>query len=888
VNTIRTTCPYCGVGCGVEARVKNDRIIGVSGDEHHPANSGRLCVKGTSLVDTQSDEGRLLYPQVDGQRTAWDSATRHVAERFQQTVDQFGPDSIAFYLSGQLLTEDYYVANKLMKGFIGSSNVDTNSRLCMSSAVAAYKRAFGEDVVPCNYEDIETADLLVLVGSNAAWAHPVIYQKIVAAVADRGAKVVVIDPRRTATCDVATSHLAINPGTDTTLFNGLLRYIKGHGQLDREYIEAHTSGFSEALQAAGDSVQQVAEKTGLQQDQVRGFYEMFCQTRRVITLYSQGVNQSADGTDKCNAIINCHLATGRVGKPGAGPFSLTGQPNAMGGREVGGMANQLAAHLGFGDLDRDLLQRFWNAPRLVSGPGAMAVDMFEQIAVGKIRAIWIMATNPVVSLPGSGEVAKALRNCPFVVVSDVSATTDTTQYADVLLPACGWGEKDGTVTNSERCISRQRALVSPPGEARPDWQIICDVASHMGYGQAFGFQSSHQIFCEHARLSGFENDGGRLFDISSVADLDKSAFDTMAPFHWPADGQPFKAGQYQTDDRRARFIPIHLRDLAATGQYILNTGRIRDQWHTMTRTGVAEKLFKHQSQPWLEMALEDSAALSVETGDLVAVSSAVGSALLPVRVASAMQPGQVFLPMHWNFQFASSGSVNHLVAPLTDPISGQPELKLTSVEITRADVVRWLQISSAMRLPPTLLDHTNMSFWSLGRSELGFVHNIALSPTIALKDNTHLQDNASLTENTVEQVVEELQRIYNTNRRVSFVDSISNCVRVRGFRGNTLEWTVLTTERLGQDAIPVQPDNADWRALSMLALSDEAISPRVCTCFEVSSLSIRNAYLQGAHTTEDLSKALKCGTNCGSCLPEINRIVKALDGEIKQAAGASL
>ena len=471
------------MGCGVEVEVGPS--VKLTGDKLHPANFGRLCSKGAALADTLDHEGRLLHPMVDGQRATWDDALASVATGFQKVIAEHGPDAVAFYVSGQILTEDYYVANKLMKGFIGSANIDTNSRLCMSTAVAAHKRAFGADAVPICYDDIEAAELVVIVGSNYAWAHPVLYQRLAAAKKARpGMQVVVVDPRRTATCDIADLHLSLAPGADAYLFNGLLHHLRREDALDLAYVEAHVEGYAAAFEAARSisSIPKVSQVCGIPESQISEFFRMFARTERTVTIFSQGINQSSSGVDKANAIINVHLATGRIGKPGMGPFSVTGQPNAMGGREVGGLANQLAAHLDFSDADSiDLVRRFWNAPNIACTPGLKAVEMFQAIADGRIKAVWIMGTNPVVSLPDADKVREALLGCELVVVSDCVSHTDTTACADILLPAQGWGEKSGTVTNSERRISRQRSLLTAAGEARPDWWIITPGGTAHGF-----------------------------------------------------------------------------------------------------------------------------------------------------------------------------------------------------------------------------------------------------------------------------------------------------------------------------------------------------------------------------------------------------------------------
>ena len=468
---VRTTCPYCGTGCGVIASPGAGGGWKIEGDPKHPANFGKLCAKGNALGATLGAEGRLLYPEISGRRASWDQALDLIASRFKEIAEKHGSESIAFYLSGQLLTEDYYVANKLAKGFIGTPHVDTNSRLCMASSVAGHKRAFGADTVPGCYEDLDVADLIVLVGSNAAWNHPILFQRMLASKRERGAKLISIDVRETATTQASDLALIIAPGTDAWLFNGLLAHLAGAGAIDKDYVARHTSGFDAALETARASapdVRTVARATGLTIARLRRFYELFATTERVVTCFSQGINQSSTGSDKVNAILNCHLATGRIGKPGAGPFSLTGQPNAMGGREVGGLANQLAAHMDFDDAALDRVGRFWKAPRLIRGQGLKAVQMFDAVHDGKIKALWVLCTNPAASLPNANRAIEALARCEFLVVSDCVGANDTMAHAHVKLPAAGWGEKAGTVTNSERRISRQRAIqLHRPARPRP-------------------------------------------------------------------------------------------------------------------------------------------------------------------------------------------------------------------------------------------------------------------------------------------------------------------------------------------------------------------------------------------------------------------------------------
>ncbi|MGD9920736.1 MAG: molybdopterin-dependent oxidoreductase, partial [Pseudorhodoplanes sp.] len=533
---VRTTCPYCGVGCGVLASPDGQGGAMISGDPDHPANYGRLCSKGSALGETLALDTRLLHPmlrQPDGNlaRTDWETALGKVADGMRRIVDRDGPDAVAFYLSGQLLTEDYYVANKLVKGFVGTANVDTNSRLCMASSVAGHRRAFGADTVPGSYADLDEADLLILVGSNAAWCHPVLFQRMVRNRRERGARIVVIDPRRTVTAEEADLFLPIAPGMDSVLFAGLLAHLADTHALDLPYIESHTAGFEAALERCrmlAPDLDVVSARTGLDASDIQRFFDLFRSNERSVTCYSQGVNQSAQGTDKVNAIINCHLATGRIGKPGMGPFSLTGQPNAMGGREVGGLANQLAAHMSLipGDIDR--VARFWRAPRMAQREGHKAVQMFEAIARGEIKALWVMATNPVVSLPDAAMVREAVRKLELFVVSENVLSNDTvTSGAHILLPAAAWGEKSGTVTNSERRVSRQRTFLPLPGEAKPDWWIVAQVAQRLGFGNEFDYPSAADIFRVHAALSAFENGGARDFDIGAFADIDDTQFESL-------------------------------------------------------------------------------------------------------------------------------------------------------------------------------------------------------------------------------------------------------------------------------------------------------------------------------------------------------------------------
>ncbi|MEM6666141.1 MAG: nitrate reductase, partial [Pseudomonadota bacterium] len=732
---VATTCPYCGVGCGVKA-VVSDLGVEVSGDTDHPANFGRLCSKGSALGETVGLEERLLHPEMDGARVAWDTAIGRVAGEFSSAVREHGPDAVAFYVSGQLLTEDYYVANKLMKGFIGSANIDTNSRLCMASSVAGHKRAFGSDTVPGTYEDLEKADLIVLVGSNLAWCHPVLFQRIAAAKDQRPhMKVVLIDPRRTATAELADLHLPLKPDTDVVLFNGMLRHLARSSAVAADYVSAHTTGVEETIHATeGLTIEAVAEVTGLRPADIAHFYEWVAETEKTVTVYSQGVNQSASGTDKVNAIINTHLLTGRIGKQGMGPFSVTGQPNAMGGREVGGLANMLACHMELANADhRRIVRDFWESPVIAEKPGLKAVDLFEAVHSGKIKALWVMATNPADSLPDAGRVEDALKRVPFLAVSDVVASTDTLRHAHVKLPAAAWGEKDGTVTNSERRLSRQRAFLPFPGEVRADWRIICDVATAMGWGPAFAFNTPAEVFDEYARLSGVENDGSRDFDITGLAGLSQQTYDALAPVQWPAvAGQKtgtrfFANGGFYTPDRKARFVAVHQAEPVPAPRRFpltLNTGRVRDHWHTMTRTARSPRLSAHMAEPYVEIHLDDAAIHGLADATIARLTSPHGTMLARVLVSDRQQPGSVFVPMHWTDQVASAGRVDRLVTPETDPHSGQPALKFAVVATEPFDAA-WYGFAVLSDQPEAI----HADYWAVARCTGGFAVEMASAAT---------------------------------------------------------------------------------------------------------------------------------------------------------------
>lgn len=867
-DAIRTTCAYCGVGCGIRAEPGPDRTVTIRGDESHPANFGRLCSKGTHLGETVGLEGRLLYPEIGGKRASWDKAISLVARRFAETIAQHGPDSVAFYVSGQLMTEDYYVANKLMKGYIGSANIDTNSRLCMSSAVAGHVRAFGEDVVPATYEDFDAAELIVLVGSNTAWCHPVVYQRIMAARAANGTKIVVIDPRRTETCQDADLHLPLKPGSDVALMNGLLAHCRKAGIVDEAYLAANVTtpeGFWEGLD--GCTPEATAQACDLPLADLMTFFDLFAAHPRTITMFSQGINQSIRGTDQVNAIINVHLATGRIGKPGAAPFSITGQPNAMGGREVGGLASTLAAHMDFAPENLETVQRFWSSPAISPKPGLKAVDLFRSIREGRVKALWVMATNPAVSLPDAGLVREALDICPFVVVSDCIADTDTTRYAHVKLPALGWSEKDGTVTNSDRIISRQRAIFPPAGEAMPDWWIVARVGQAMGWRDAFAFDSNADVYREHARLSAYHNEGKRLFDLSDHAAITNAAYDAMEPVRWG--GIPFADGRYSTPDRKARMVPVSQIELQNTLPHwpmTLNNGRYRDQWHTMTRTGLSPKLSQHLREPMAEIHPADAAGLGIADGDLVRVSTPQGSSVFRAQLSDGQRRGEVFTPIHWTDRQSTGGRTGLLPRPLVDPHSGQPGFKNTPARVERFET-EWRGFVITHDAP----DAIPAAYATRVRVPQGWLIEVAGTG-----------DPATLA-----------QALLPKGDRIESFDAARGSMRVAVLAEGRLRAAFYVTRTGGlppRDWLVAQL-SADEASTTELLAGRPATpqpdrGPVICVCFDVGMNTILDAIaVQALVTVEQVGTALSAGTNCGSCRPAIAKLL-ATEPQASEAVAA--
>ncbi|CAN7451448.1 molybdopterin-dependent oxidoreductase [Bosea sp. LjRoot237] len=875
----RTTCPYCGVGCGVLATPDGKGGATIAGDPDHPANRGRLCSKGSALGETLGLGTRVLHPLKRNARGAydrvpWDEALDAVANGFWRVIDRDGPEAVAFYLSGQLLTEDYYVANKLMKGFIGSPHVDTNSRLCMSSTVAGHKRVLGSDTVPGNYEDLDSADLIVLVGSNTAWCHPILFRRIQQNRVERGAKVVVIDPRVTATAEDADLVLPLKPGSDSALFAGLLVHLADADLIDRAYVERHVAGFDAALANAREiapDLAAVAALTGLAQADIASFYALWAGTPAVVTAWSQGVNQSAQGTDKVAAILHCHLATGRIGKLGSGPFSLTGQPNAMGGREVGGLANMLAAHMGYSPAEIDRVRRFWGAPRMAQAEGLKAVAMMDAVADGRIKAMWVMATNPAVSLPRADAVKAALRGLDLFVVSENVLSNDTLAAGPhYILPAAAWGEKDGTVTNSERRISRQRGFLPLPGQVKPDWWIVCEVAKRLGFGEAFAYAGAHEIYAEHAALSAFENEGSRDFDIGAHAALTRRAYDTLAPVQWPVPaGRPegtarlFAEGGFFTADRKATMQPLATPALAAATSkafpLLLNTGRVRDHWHTMTRTGLSARLSGHIAEPTVLVHPDDAVRYGLVDTGFARIATAHGAVVLKVALDPGAQKGSIFAPIHWSAENASDARIGGAVQPLTDPFSGQPEMKATPAAIAPV----------AFRSRGFLLGAEDFvlpegSWWT----------------RVALEGG---QGRLFATQADAAEIIRLARTVFGTDGLIEMVDAergLYRCALIRDgrlaaalFLGPDHDAPVWDAVKLAfaGDTLDSRQRLALLSGRSLDGAADQG--PTVCACFGVGLNAIRAAFADGKGVTvEDIGRKLKAGTNCGSCLPEIRRI----------------
>ncbi|CAL93564.1 nitrate reductase [Azoarcus olearius] len=910
-NETRSVCCYCGTGCGVIVERDGGRITGVRGDPAHPANFGRLCTKGSTLHLAAAPGGRALYPELRStradsrRRVGWDEALDTAADRFAVIIREHGPDAVAFYISGQLLTEDYYVFNKLARALVGTNNIDSNSRLCMSSAVAGYKGTLGTDSVPASYEDLALADHLLITGANPAWAHPIVFRRIEEAKrANPDLFITVIDPRRTETAEFADLHLQIAPGTDVLLYNAMLHVLLWEDLIDRDFIRDHTSGFDALREQLADcSPAKIAGLCGVPADKIVEAARRFGKARGAVSLWCQGLNQSHHGVANNSALIHLHLATGQIGRPGAGPFSLTGQPNAMGGREVGAMATILPAHRDPANADdRADLARLWGVPALPEAPGLAAVQMFDAIGEGRIKAVWIACTNPAQSLPDQDKVRAALDKAEFVVVQEAFADTETVPYADLLLPAASWGEKSGSVTNSERRVSRVRGVVPAPGEARPDWAIAADFArrlqARLAPAAAAGFDWADEaaVFAEHVSLS-----AGRDCDMSG---LSYGVLEALGPQQWPypqgaGGGTPrlFTDGRFNTADGRARFNPVGFpvrhaplpEPTDAAHPFVLTTGRLRDQWHGMSRTGKVAALWGHTPRAEVAVNPADLDRRGLAAGQLVKVASRRGALVLPVAADSGVAPGQAWIPMHWGGATLAQSGTNLVTSAATDPVSKQPALKQAAVSIAPVDfgwraawaaqardgaeAVAWM---AALQPRLAAFGYAALSLAGRERSVVVLqVADTAPAPAERLADIDQLfgcvaEDHAVL-------AFRDSRR--GIDKRARIADGTLVAIRLVG-EVAAADWLIAAIVA-GEPAEPLRP----WlfAPLSRPPAGLARAERTVCNCFGIGEQQIREA-IGGGADLDALQGALKCGTACGSCLPALRRMVA--EGAVAEVAGA--
>jgi assimilatory nitrate reductase catalytic subunit len=907
----KATCCYCGVGCGVIVETDGTQVTGVRGDPDHPANFGRLCTKGSTLHLTArpalQQQARALYPEMrflrdaPRDRVSWETAFDVIARRFAATIRDHGPDSVGFYISGQLLTEDYYVFNKLAKGLIGTNNVDTNSRLCMSSAVAGYKQTLGADAPPSCYEDIDLADVIFIVGSNTAYAHPVLYRRIEEArKKNPELKIIVADPRRTDTAREADLFLPILPGTDVALFNGMLHICLWEGFVDQAYIDTHTEGFAELKETVRSyTPAYVSQLCGIREEDLVRAAQLFGKAKAALSLYCQGLNQSSSGTMKNAALINLHLATHQIGKPGAGPFSLTGQPNAMGGREVGGLANLLSAHRDLANPEhRAEVARLWGVNDVPVKAGKTAVEMFEAVRSGEIKILWIACTNPAQSMPDQKLVRAALEKAELVILQEAYATTATAPYADILLPATTWAEKEGTVTNSERRITRFRPVLDKPAETKHDWEIVVEFAHKLEalLGRTktlFPYTTVEQIWNEHR-----ESTRGRDLDITG---LSYAILEEQGPQQWPfpegaSTGKTrlYEDGIFPTANGRAKFVNAAYQPVAEPIDmrypFRLTTGRLRDQWHGMSRTGTVAQLFAHASEPAVLMSPLDMERRFLKNGDLVHVTSRRGSQILPAVSSDDMRAGQAFIGMHWGEEYLSgrgsggegSCGVNTLTVPAFDPYSKQPELKHAAVKILKTElpwrfvIFGWVSEEKALALQaalrPPMRRFAYASCTLFGRDRVGVLFRAA-------DDYAATQEITSKIEAEFGLVGAEVLRYDDTKRgnarRMLVKDGRLSAVALAGDT---------SAEHWLRDYLENEQPVAKLGRLLLMPSNQapqgfKARGRIVCTCFNVAESEIMAALPAGPTCSlDDLQRKLKCGTNCGSCVPELKKMV-----ELRQA-----
>jgi assimilatory nitrate reductase catalytic subunit len=894
----RSTCCYCGVGCGLIIDHDGGRIRDVRGDPEHPANRGQLCSKGATLHLTAGAHGRALHPELRRSRSeprsraSWEQALDFAAAAFAGISRSHGPDAVAFYISGQFLTEDYYVFNKLAKGLVGTNNVDSNSRLCMSSAVAGYRQTLGMDAQPACYEDIDHSDCVLIWGANPAYAHPVVFRRIEQAKArNPDLRVIVVDPRRTDTAAGADLHLPILPGTDLVLLNAMLHVLLWEGLVDWAFVRAHTEGFGTLRDAVRETTPATASQVcGLAADDIVTAARWFGQAKAALSMWCQGLNQSTHGTHNTAALVHLHLATGQIGRPGAGPLSLTGQPNAMGGREVGAMANLLSAHRDLGSAeDRAWVARFWGVDAVPERPGKTAVELFDALRSGEVKAVWIACTNPAQSMPQQSRIREALSNAEFVVVQDAFTTTETVPFADVLLPAATWGEKEGTVTNSERRITHVRKAIAAPGEARADWRIGCDFALRLGpllgkdAGALFPYDTPQAVFDEHAAST-----RGRDLDIAA---LSYEVLDRDGPQQWPyRDGtgtaRLYTDGRFHTPSGRARFVAIDpgivAEDIDARHPLRLTTGRLRDQWHGMSRTGRAARLFSHAEEPTVAMHGDDMARRGLRSGDLAWLRSRRGRVPLRVEASADMYPGQVFVPMHFGARHLSHAGINELTIAAFDPYSKQPELKHAAIQIERASLpwglvalraaphgddeqaLAWLD-----RLQPLLAGFSYAYAGLIGHERsalaLRIAHEEPISPARLGQIDACLDLPA------------ELCLAYSDARRDVAKQALLAEGRLLGFRlyGDlgAADWL----RALLLEAQPVESLRRWMLGPFTAPPAGRGLRPPgriVCNCFGVAESDIRSR-IEAGTSVEAIQAQLRCGSSCGSCLPEIKRMARS-------------
>jgi len=728
-DTIKTLCPYCGVGCGLEVSPpaqlgkathrdsQGTPIWKVRGDRDHPSSQGMVCVKGATIAESLH-QNRLRYPMLRDsleqpfRRASWDEALDRIVSHLQSVLSTSGPDAVCMYGSGQMQTEGYYVAQKLLKGCLGTNNFDSNSRLCMSSAVAGYVQSFGADGPPCCYEDLELTDCAFLIGTNAAECHPIVFNRLAKHhKKNRHVKMIVVDPRHTPTAQDADLHLAIRPGTDIDLLNGIAHLLMSWGKVNQEFIDAYTTNFPAFAKAVSHYPPQVvAKRCGISVKDLETAARYWGESKRVLSLWSMGVNQSSEGTAKVRSIINLHLITGQIGLPGCGPFSLTGQPNAMGGREVGGLSNLLPGYRHVQNpQDRAEVEQFWRLKPGQISPnwGRTAWEIITGLENEEVDCLWIVATNPAVSMPDLERSKAALRRSPFTICQDAYYPTETAAYAHVLLPAAQWSEKTGTMTNSERVVTLCTAFRNPPGEARADWRIFSEVGQLLGYEEQFQFANAAEVYAEYVQLT-----RDRPCDMSGI----NHELLAKGPIQWPyphplavSTKRLYTDRRFHTPDGRAQFAATHSRGLAEPPEepeypFVLTTGRLYGHWHTQTRTGRIEKIPQMHPEPLIEVHPRDAGSLGIKDDDWVEVRSRRGKARFKARVTRAIVPGTVFVPMHWGALWASQAEANALTHAESCPDSRQPELKACAVQLVpiAAKVVSSEELGGFKAFSPTV------------------------------------------------------------------------------------------------------------------------------------------------------------------------------------------